>query len=113
MLCGPLATYYETIVPITKRSFRLSVNTCPAPTARASRARTMNNPTRDQLIAAFEDLDRTIAAVIANHQVLATPVLLRRLDEIEGAARSLEDPVLIALLEKLRRQLVEGQALDG
>ncbi len=65
------------------------------------------------VLAGLEDFDRTVAQLCAANVVLATPVLLRRLDELEAAARSVGDPVAIAIGERLRRQLVNGRGLDG
>jgi hypothetical protein len=45
--------------------------------------------------------------------VLATPVLLRRLEELGSSASALSDPILIAMIEKLRRHLTTGKGLDG
>jgi hypothetical protein len=45
--------------------------------------------------------------------VLATPVLLQRLEELGSSASALGDPTLIAMIDKLRRHLTTGNGLDG
>jgi hypothetical protein len=56
---------------------------------------------------------RSVAEFQSNNVVLATTVLLRRLEEIDDAVKQLGDPVLIAMIEKMRRQLTTGKGLDG
>jgi hypothetical protein len=68
---------------------------------------------RDTLLRSIEDFEATIAKFQSNNVVLATPVLLRRLEELETSAAALGDSTLIAMLEKLRRVLTEGKGLDG
>jgi len=68
---------------------------------------------RDSLLRTIEDFERTLAEFQWNNVVLATTVLLRCLDEIGVSASTLGDPELIAMIEKLRRQLTTGQGLDG
>ena len=55
----------------------------------------------------------TLAEFQSNNVVLATPVLLRRPEELEVSARAPGDPTLIAMIEKLRRLLTTGKGLDG
>jgi hypothetical protein len=73
----------------------------------------MAEPDRDALLRSIEDFEATLAELQSNNVVLATPVLLRRLEELETSAVALGDPALIAMLEKLRRVLTEGKGLDG
>jgi hypothetical protein len=73
----------------------------------------MGEPGRDALLRSIEDFETTLAEMQSNNVVLATPVLLRRLEELEVSALSLGDPVLIAMIEKLRRHLTTGKGLDG
>ena len=68
---------------------------------------------RDTLLRAIEDFEATLAEFQSNNVVLATPVLLRRLDELASSATELGDPTLIAMTEKLRRHLTTGKGLDG
>jgi hypothetical protein len=68
---------------------------------------------RDTLLRSIEDFERTLVEFQSNNVVLQTTVLLRRLDEIGVSATALGDPVLIAMTEKLRRQLTTGNGLDG
>lgn len=75
--------------------------------------RSMGEPGRDALLRSIEDFETTLAEMQSNNVVLATPVLLRRLEELEVSALSLGDPVLIAMIEKLRRHLTTGKGLDG
>lgn len=56
---------------------------------------------------------RSVADFQSNNVVLTTTVLLRRLEEIDVAVNELGDPVLIAMIEKMRRQLTTGKELDG
>jgi len=56
---------------------------------------------------------RSVADFQSNNVVLTTTVLLRRLEEIDVAVNELGDPVLIAMIEKMRRQLTTGKGLDG
>jgi hypothetical protein len=44
---------------------------------------------------------------------MAETVLLRRLDEISVFATALGDPILNAMIEKMRRALTTGNGLDG
>jgi hypothetical protein len=73
----------------------------------------MAEPNRETLMRSIEDFEATLAKFQSNNVVLATPVLLRRLEELETSAAALGDPTLIAMLEKLRRVLTEGKAFDG
>ena len=73
----------------------------------------MTEPNRETLLRSIEDFEATLAEMQSNNVVLATPVLLRRLEELETSAAALGDPALIAMLEKLRRVLTEGKGLDG
>jgi hypothetical protein len=73
----------------------------------------MAEPNRDALLRSIEDFEATLAELQSNNAVLATPVLLRRLEELEASALSLGDPVLIAMIEKLRRHLTSSKGLDG
>ena len=75
--------------------------------------RSMGEPGRDALLRSIEDFETTLAEMQSNNVVLATPVLLRRLEELEVSALSLGDPVLIAMIEKLRRHLTTGKRLGG
>jgi hypothetical protein len=75
--------------------------------------RSMGEPGRDALLRSIADFETTLAEMQSNNVVLATPVLLRRLEELEVSALSLGDPVLIAMIEKLRRHLTTGKGLDG
>lgn len=68
---------------------------------------------RETLLRAIEDFDSTIAGLQANNIVLATAVLLQRLDDLAASASALGDPGLIAMTEKLRRHLTTGKGLDG
>jgi len=68
---------------------------------------------RDTLLRTIEDFERTLAEFQSNNVVLATTVLLRRLEEIGVSATALGDPILIAMIEKMRRQLTTGKGLDG
>jgi hypothetical protein len=61
----------------------------------------------------IEDFEATLAKLQSNNAVLATPVLLRRLDELGSSASALGDPALIAMIEKLRRHLTTGKGVDG
>jgi len=56
---------------------------------------------------------RSVADFQSNNVVLTTTVLLRRLEEIDVAVNELGDPVLISMIEKMRRQLTTGKELDG
>ena len=56
---------------------------------------------------------RSVADFQSNNVVLTTTVLLRRLEEIDVAVNELGDPVLIAMIEKMRRELTTGKELDG
>ena len=73
----------------------------------------MAEPNRDTLLRLIEDFEATIAELESNNLVLATPVLLRRLEELGSSASALGDPTLIAMIEKLRRHLTTGKGLDG
>jgi hypothetical protein len=73
----------------------------------------MATPNRDTLLRTIEDFERTLAEFQSNNVVLATTVLLRRLEEIGVSANELGDPTLIAMIEKMRRQLTTGKGLDG
>ncbi len=68
---------------------------------------------RATLLRSIEDFERTLVEFQSNNMVLATTVLLRRLDEIGVSAAALGDPILIAMIERLRRQLTTGKGLDG
>jgi hypothetical protein len=68
---------------------------------------------RDKLLRTIEDFERTLTEFQSNNVVLATTVLQRRLEEIGVSATALGDPVLIAMIEKMRRQLTTGKGLDG
>ena len=68
---------------------------------------------RDALLRSIEDFEATLAKLQSNNVVLATPVLLRRLEELGLSASALGDPILIAMIEKLRRHLTTGKGLDG
>jgi hypothetical protein len=70
-------------------------------------------PDRDTLLRTIEDFERTIVEYQSNNVVLATTVLLRRLEEIGVSAKAIGDPTLIAMIEKMRRQLTTGKGLDG
>ena len=70
-------------------------------------------PDRDKLVRTIEDFEATLAEYQSNNVVLATTVLLRRLTEIEASANEFGDPILIAMVEKLRRHLTTGKGLDG
>jgi hypothetical protein len=73
----------------------------------------MAEPNRDTLLRSIEDFEATLAELQSNNAVLATPVLLRRLEELEASTLSLGDPALIAMIEKLRRHLTSSKGLDG
>jgi hypothetical protein len=73
----------------------------------------MAEPNRDRLLRSIEDFEATLAEFQSNNVVLATPVLLRRLEELEASASALGDPTLIAMIEKLKRHLTTGKGLDG
>jgi len=86
--------------------------------ARASQAKTMSDgrpaaQDRDTLLRSIEDFERTLVEFQSNNVVLATTVLLRRLEEIGVSANALGDPTLLAMIEKMRRQLTTGKGLDG
>jgi hypothetical protein len=49
-----------------------------------------------------------LAELQSNDIVLATPVLLQRLEELGASASALGDPVLVAMIEKLRRHLTNS-----
>ena len=68
---------------------------------------------RDTPLHTIEDFEATLAEFQSNNVVLATTVLLRRLEEIGVSANALGDPTLIAMIEKMRRQLTTGKGLDG
>ncbi len=68
---------------------------------------------RATLLRSIEDFERTLVEYQSNNVVLATTVLLRRLDEIGVSAAALGDAALIAMIERLRRQLTTGKGLDG
>jgi hypothetical protein len=68
---------------------------------------------RDALLRTIEDFEPTLAEFASNNVVLATTVMLRRLEEIGVSANVLGDPTLIAMIEKLCRQLTTGKGLDG
>jgi hypothetical protein len=73
----------------------------------------MAEPNRDTLLRSIENFEATIAKLQSNNLVLATPVLLRRIEELASSANSLGDPILIAMIEKLRRHLTSSKGLDG
>jgi hypothetical protein len=73
----------------------------------------MAEPDRDALLRSIEDFEATLAELQSNNVVLATPVFLRRLEELETSAAALGDPTLVAIIEKLRRHLATGRGLDG
>jgi hypothetical protein len=73
----------------------------------------MAESNRDALLYSIEDFEATLAELQSNNVVLATPVLLRRLEELETSAGELGDPILGAMIEKLRRQITAGRGLDG
>jgi hypothetical protein len=75
--------------------------------------RSMAELDHNTLLRAIEDFETTLAELQSNNAVLATPVLLRRLGELEVSTLSLGDRVLIATIEKLRRHLTTGKGLDG
>lgn len=68
---------------------------------------------RDTLLRSIENFEATIDEHRANDVVLATQAMLLRLEEIEIVANALGDPVLAAVIEKLRRHLTGGTGLDG
>jgi hypothetical protein len=68
---------------------------------------------RAALLCSIEDFEATLAKLQSNNVVLATPVLLRRLEELGLSANALGDPILLAMIEKLRRQVTDGRGLDG
>jgi hypothetical protein len=68
---------------------------------------------RDRLLRTIEDFERTVAESRSNNVVLSTTVLLRRLEEIGASATALGDPILNAMIEKMRRELTTGKGLDG
>jgi hypothetical protein len=73
----------------------------------------MAEPNRETLMRSIEDFEATLAELQSNNVVLATPVLLRRLEELGSSASALGDPALVAMIEKLRRHLTTGKGLDG
>ena len=73
----------------------------------------MAEPNRDALLRSIEDFEATLVELQSNNVLLATPVLLRRLEELGSSASTLGDPTLIAMIEKLRRHLTTGKGLDG
>lgn len=73
----------------------------------------MTEPDRDTVLRTIEDFERTVAEFRSNNVVLSTTVLLRRLEEISVAATALGDPILNAMVEKMRRELTTGKGLDG
>jgi hypothetical protein len=73
----------------------------------------MAEANRDTLLRSIEDFETTLAELQSNNAVLATPVLLRRLEELEASANALGDLTLIAMIEKLRRHLTTGSGFDG
>lgn len=73
----------------------------------------MKAPNRDALLRSIEDLEATFAEFRSNNTVLVTSVFLGRLEALEMDANALADPVLIARMEKLRRQVTTGNGLDG
>ena len=73
----------------------------------------MAEPDRDALLRSIEDFEATLAELQSNNIVLATPVLLQRLEELGSSANALGDPALVAMIEKLRRHLTTGKGLDG
>src|ERR1017187_10385851 len=79
-------------------------------------SRTISNqvkaPNRDALLRSIEDLEATFAEFRSNNTVLVTSVFLGRLEALEMDANALADPVLIARMEKLRRQVTTGNGLD-
>jgi hypothetical protein len=68
---------------------------------------------RGRLLRTIEDFERTVAESRSNNVVLSTTVLLRRLEEIGVSATALGDPILNAMIEKMRRELTSGKGLDG
>jgi hypothetical protein len=68
---------------------------------------------RDTLLRSIEDFEATLAELQSNNVVLATPVLLRRLDELGSSANALGDRALVAMIEKLGRHVTTGKGLDG
>ena len=68
---------------------------------------------RDRLLRTIEDFERTVAEFRSNNVVLSTTVLSRRLEEIVVSATALGDPILNAMIEKMRRELTTGKGLDG
>jgi hypothetical protein len=73
----------------------------------------MAEPNRDTLLRSIEDFEATLAELQSNNIVLATPVLLQRLEELGASASLLGDPTLIAIIEKLHRHLTTGRALTA
>jgi hypothetical protein len=73
----------------------------------------MAEPNRDTLLSSIEDFEATLAELQSNNVVLATPVLLQRLEELGSSASALGDPALVAMIEKLRRHLTTGKGLNG
>ena len=67
---------------------------------------------RAALVRSIEDLEKTFAEFRSNRVVLVTSVLLGHLEALEMDANAFADPVLIARLEKLRRQMTTGNGLD-
>jgi hypothetical protein len=72
----------------------------------------MKPPNRAALLRSIEDLEKTFAKIRSNNIVPATPVLLGRLEALEMDANAFADPILIAMIEKLRHQLATGHDLD-
>jgi len=73
----------------------------------------MSEPDRDTVLRTIEDFERTVAEFRSNNAVLSTTVLLRRLEEIGVSVTALGDPILNAMVEKMRRELTTGKGLDG
>jgi hypothetical protein len=73
----------------------------------------MAEANRETLLRTIEDFEATVAEFQSNTVVLATTVLLRRLEEIGVSVNALGDATLIAMIEKLRRHLTTGKGLDG
>ena len=71
----------------------------------------MTEPNRDTLLRSIEDFEATLAKLQSNNVVLATPVLLRRLEELGLSASALGDPILSGMIVRLRRHLTTGNCV--
>ena len=73
----------------------------------------MPDVTRDALLRSIEEFADSLDGLQKHTAVLTTPVFSMRLDQLEASAKELGDPIVIAMIEKLRHQVLVGRGLDG